>query len=112
MKAAVFLGHAQADGVTSVMLRSRSRDYANHHVTLEKHPHTGRVLWTVRLAFAASALGMLWRSRASASSLDALFCPNGRTRTPKRIPHPLPWPSEGDRWLHAGSPVNLLRCEE
>lgn len=94
MRAAVFLGHAQADGVTSVMLRSRSRDYANHHVTVDKHPHTGRVLRTVRLALAANIGPYVdWNHRNTWAGL-------------RLCPEDLP------DWLRVGSPVNLLRCEE
>lgn len=106
MRAAVFLGHAQATGVTLVMLRSRSRDYANHHVTVDKHPHTGRVLRTVRLAFAANYLGRWVWQPATEAMLDAFCGENGRESTRNDTP------SEGDRWLRAGSLVNLLGCEE
>lgn len=97
---AIDLAHVQVRASRHTF-RQGSRAWENHDVATEKHPHTGRVLRTVRLAFAVNSLGMLWRSRASSAALDALFCLNGRTQTPKRIPRPLPWPSEEDRWFVA-----------
>lgn len=100
---AIFLGRGQTIAALGG-LRHRSRDYANHHITLEKHPHTGRVLRTVRLALAANVLGPDFWARASDAALDAM--------STFEEPWEDGWPSEGDRWLRAGPLGNLLRCEE
>lgn len=95
---AIWLGRAQADGVNHT-LRHRSRDYQNHDVVVDKHPHTGRVLRTVRHAFASEIA-----ERLSPSFLGGWWLQEkGFARTTRR--------TEGDRWL-LSEPVNLLRCEE
>lgn len=109
VRLAIWLGRAQVDGVNDHTLRHRSRAWHNHEISIDKHPHTGRVLRTVRHAFAANLLGH-WEL-ASEAMLDG-FEANGRSRpTPTTGPAAWCWPLERDHWL-LSEPVNLLRCEE
>lgn len=106
IRLAIYLGRGQTIAALGG-LRHRSRDYANHHVMVDKHPHTGRVLRTVRCAVAANYLGPDFWARASDAALDACCAADQERRGLAywQKPEPIaPWTHEG--------PVNLLRCEE